>query len=75
MLAKQGYTALALDMYGTGKLAKHPKDAMSFMMAATKSADIMKARFLAAYEILKSTPPSIDLKQQLSVIVLVAMWR
>ena len=26
---------------------------MSFMMAATKSADIMKARFLAAYEILK----------------------
>jgi len=53
MLAKQGYTALALDMYGTGKLAKHPKDAMSFMAAATKSADIMKARFLAAYDLLK----------------------
>ena len=30
MLAKLGYTALALDMYGTGKLASHPKDAQSF---------------------------------------------
>lgn len=25
MLAKLGYTAFALDMYGTGKLAKHPE--------------------------------------------------
>ena len=53
MLAALGYTALALDMYGSGKLAKHPKDAKNFMMAATKSADIMKKRFLAAYDILK----------------------
>ncbi len=27
MLAKLGYTAFALDMYGAGKLAKHPDDA------------------------------------------------
>ncbi len=53
MLAKLGYTALALDMYGTGKLASHPKDAQSFMMAATKSVDQMKSRFLAAYDLLK----------------------
>lgn len=53
MLAKLGYTALALDMYGTGKLASHPKDAKSFMMAATKSVGQMKSRFLAAYDLLK----------------------
>ena len=51
MLAKLGYTALALDMYGTGKLASHPKDAKSFMMAATKSVGQMKSRFLAAYNL------------------------
>ena len=44
MLAQKGYTALALDMYGTGKLANHPKDAQSFMSEATKSLGIMKAR-------------------------------
>ena len=53
MLAQKGYTALALDMYGTGKLANHPKDAQSFMSEATKSLGIMKARFTAAYHILK----------------------
>tara|TARA_B100000676_G_C17913431_1_gene751299 strand:- start:111 stop:914 length:804 start_codon:yes stop_codon:yes gene_type:complete len=53
MLAKLGYTALALDMYGTGKLANHPKDAKGFMMAATKSVDQMKSRFLAAYDLLR----------------------
>ncbi len=30
MLAKMGYTAFALDMYGKGKLADHPKDAKKF---------------------------------------------
>jgi len=53
MLAARGYTALALDMYGTGKLAEHPKDAKSFMMEAVKSADTMQARFRAAYDVLK----------------------
>jgi len=54
LLAARGYTALALDMYGTGKLAEHPKDAKAFMMEAIKSSDAMKARFLAAYDVLKS---------------------
>ena len=31
MLVEAGYTALALDMYGSGKLANHPKKAGEFM--------------------------------------------
>ncbi len=53
LLAANGYTAIALDMYGTGKHAEHPKDAKSFMMEALKSADQMQARFRAAYDLLK----------------------
>ncbi len=54
LLAARGYTALALDMYGTGKLADHPKDAKAFATEAFKSADVMQARFRAAYDLLKS---------------------
>ncbi len=54
LLAANGYTAIALDMYGTGKHAEHPKDAKAFMMEAVKSADAMQARFRAAYDLLKS---------------------
>ncbi|MEK9752580.1 MAG: dienelactone hydrolase family protein [Rhodospirillaceae bacterium] len=53
VLAANGYTAIALDMYGTGKHADHPKDAKAFMMEAVKSADVMQARFRAAYDLLK----------------------
>lgn len=53
LLAARGYTAFALDMYGTGKLAAHPKDAKSFMMEAIHSSDRMNARFRAAYRRLK----------------------
>jgi ABC-type antimicrobial peptide transport system permease subunit len=31
MLAKLGYTALALDLYGEGKHTDHPEDAMKFV--------------------------------------------
>ncbi|MCG8394895.1 MAG: dienelactone hydrolase family protein [Pseudomonadales bacterium] len=48
MLAKQGYVALAVDMYGTGKVATHPKDAKSFMEAAMAEPEKMNARFQAA---------------------------
>ena len=37
MLAAMGYTAFALDMYGTGKLASHPADAKKFMGALFSS--------------------------------------
>lgn len=52
MLAKLGYTALALDMYGDGKEAKHPKDAMAFMNAVLKDMDVAVARFGAAEKVL-----------------------
>ncbi|MDX8398039.1 MAG: dienelactone hydrolase family protein [Mariprofundaceae bacterium] len=52
MLATMGYTAFALDMYGTGKLAKHPDDAKAFMQAAMSDMTEMKKRFQAALDIL-----------------------
>jgi dienelactone hydrolase len=52
-LASEGYTAFALDMYGSGKLAKHPEDAKSFMQEATKDMDQVKARFMAAKNLLQ----------------------
>ncbi|WP_418643953.1 dienelactone hydrolase family protein [Stutzerimonas kunmingensis] len=52
-LAKLGYSALAIDMYGEGKNTDHPKDAMSFMQAALKDADAAKGRFNAGLDLLK----------------------
>lgn len=54
MLAALGYTALALDMYGTGKLADHPKDAKAFMMETMKNVSVAEKRFDAAHRLLKS---------------------
>ncbi len=54
MLAKMGYTALAVDMYGDGKLADHPKKAGEFMNAAFNDWDTSKARFNKAKEVLQS---------------------
>jgi len=51
-LAEMGYVALALDMYGAGKVADHPDNAMAFMQAATANPEALKARFLAARELL-----------------------
>lgn len=56
MLAKEGYVALAVDMYGDGKQAEHPKDAMKFSSAVFKNMKEAKSRFLAALETLKSHP-------------------
>jgi dienelactone hydrolase len=53
MLAEEGYTALALDMYGDGKQADHPNDAQKFMMEAIANPENAKARFMAAYDLLK----------------------
>jgi len=57
MLAKLGYTALAVDMYGDGKQAMHPDEAGKFASEVMKHfADEGKARFLAAEEFLKKQP-------------------
>jgi dienelactone hydrolase len=52
MFAEQGYTALALDMYGNGKQAHHPDDAGKFASEVSKNAVLAKARFDAAYNLL-----------------------
>ena len=53
-LAKEGYTAFALDMYGTGRLASHPKDAKGFMMEVLQNKDLMHARFKAGLKVLQA---------------------
>lgn len=54
MLAKLGYTAFALDMYGNGKQATHPADAQKFATEAMQHMDVSKARFMAALKLLRS---------------------
>ena len=53
MLAKLGYVALAVDMYGDGKQANHPDDAGKFSSEVMKNMPAMKARFMAAMDLLK----------------------
>ncbi|MFG1494185.1 dienelactone hydrolase family protein [Halobacteriovorax sp. ZH4_bin.1] len=58
-LAALGYNAIALDMYGDGKTANHPKDAMKFSSEAFKNPTLLKAKFNKAVELLKEQP-SVD---------------
>ena len=53
MLAELGYAALAVDMYGDGKVAVHPDDAGKFSSELMKNFEMGKARFLAAMDFLK----------------------
>ena len=53
MLAKLGYRALALDMYGNGKNASHPKDAGKFSGAVKANMAVAEKRFMAAYNVLQ----------------------
>ncbi|CAA0094340.1 Uncharacterised protein [Halioglobus japonicus] len=55
-LAESGYSAVAVDMYGHGKIAQHPKDAKAFMSAALENPELMHARFNAALSVLASAP-------------------
>src|SRR5262245_28284349 len=55
-LAQSNYVAFALDMYGKGKVATHPKDAEAFMTEATKDPAVLVARFNAALDLLKKDP-------------------
>ncbi len=56
MLAKLGYTALALDMYGDGKTADHPEDAQKFMSETISDMPVAEGRFDAALDFLKKQP-------------------
>ena len=62
MLAKMGYTAFALDMYGKDKLAEHPKDAKKFMQTTLANMDVAEARFIAAKRLLQQHPTVISNK-------------
>lgn len=55
-LAKMGYTALAIDMYGDGKTASHPDDAAKYMKETFTNMDVARARFMAAYDLLNNHP-------------------
>lgn len=52
-LAKMGYVALAVDMYGDGKSTQHPDQAKEWMQEAMKNFDGAMGRFLAAQKLLK----------------------
>lgn len=62
MLAELGYTALAVDMYGDGKLADHPDDAGKFARAVMENMEVAKARFMAGMDLLRKHP-TVDTKQ------------
>ncbi|NQZ45443.1 MAG: dienelactone hydrolase family protein [Flavobacteriaceae bacterium] len=53
MLAELGYTALAVDMYGDGKLAEHPEDAGKFASSVMGNLPEATGRFNAALELLQ----------------------
>ncbi|MEM6673663.1 MAG: dienelactone hydrolase family protein [Planctomycetota bacterium] len=53
-LARLGYAAFALDMYGADKSATHPDDATAFMNEVMGNYDRMEARFNAAVEVLNA---------------------
>jgi dienelactone hydrolase len=53
MLAKLGYTALAVDMYGDGKQAHHPDDAGKFATEVSKNMPMAMARFEAGMNLLR----------------------
>ncbi len=53
MLAELGYVAFAVDMYGDGKVVDTPADAGKLSAEAMKNMSGMKARFMAALDLLK----------------------
>jgi len=56
MLADLGYVALAVDMFGGGKVADNPTEATSFSSEAIRSLDTARERFDAAYRLLRDQP-------------------
>jgi dienelactone hydrolase len=52
-LAGMGYVAFACDMYGDGKLAKHPDDAMKFANEVRQNAGVWRGRAQAALKVLQ----------------------
>lgn len=55
-LAEAGYIAMALDMYGKGKVTEHPADAKRFMQAVLSEKGAAQKRFEAALAVLRNQP-------------------
>jgi dienelactone hydrolase len=55
-LAKAGYVGFALDMFGNGKVARHPQDAQAMAAEANRDPQVVKARFEAGLAQLKKNP-------------------
>jgi dienelactone hydrolase len=53
-LAKLGYAAFALDMYGKGKLTEHPTEAREWAAKVRKNVDEWQKRAMAGFDVLKS---------------------
>jgi dienelactone hydrolase len=51
-LARMGYVGMAVDMYGDGKQAAHPDDAMKFSGEISDNIDLGRQRFTAAMAVL-----------------------
>lgn len=55
-LAEMGYVALAVDMYGNGRVAEHPEDAMEYSGNVMGNFETAQERFNAALAALKDHP-------------------
>ena len=55
-LAELGYVAFALDMYGDGRTADHPRDASAFMTALMQNRELLEGRFRAGLAQLTAHP-------------------
>lgn len=52
MLAELGYTALAIDMYGDGKVTDQAEEAAKLAAEVNSNRDLEETRFFAAYDLL-----------------------
>lgn len=55
-LGNLGYVALAIDLYGDGKVAANPEEAASLMMPLFLDRKLLQDRLLSAFEFLKAHP-------------------
>ncbi len=74
MLAKLGYIAFAIDMYGDGKQADNPADAGKLATASMQNMNEAKTRFDAGVNYLKETTSN-GYKQNSSNRLLFWRWR
>ena len=72
MLAELGYTAMALDMYGDGKVADHPDDAGKFAGEVQENMAAPRRAFVQRWTCWSNNPASTTSKSRPSVIASVA---